>query len=651
MSRGWVLLGLLLAISQVAAQERPDDPPAPDSVASADLSPERSPDPFAVENLEPSADGVMAGLFEAHQLAGAVVVIVKDGAVAFSKGYGYADLETRRPVDPAVTLFRIASLSKLFTWTAAMQLVEEGKVQLNTDVNQYLKEITVPATYDDPVTLGALMTHTAGFEDRVVGLLTTDSRAVVPFGEILREGLLSRVRPPGRVPAYSNYGAALGALVVQDVAGMPWNRVIQTRILDPLEMHHTLLVEPIPEGDVRNLAQGYSLVDGALAPQPFEIVPLLPAGGISATADDIAHFMLAHLNLGEFNGQRILEEGTARRMQAPLYQPDPRISGLAHGFILTKRGGHVIVGHQGDLRYFHSDLALVPSERLGLFVSFNSEEGAAARDEFVDAMFKRWYPQQPTPSDPPAAKSVGNLSDLSGTYRSTRRPVTTIGKFAEVLGYVSVTELGQGRLKTQAFGRSPRQWVAVAPDFYREWNHEGTLLFQSDSDRGPVRAFFGQVPIWAYDRLVWYQEPGFQLVLLTAEILVFLTTLVFPFIRRFIERSSDRLLGRREPAHPIARVLASLLSLVDLAFLVGLVIVLHDPTVLLAGVPPGLSLILVLPLVGGVLTVMLLVVAFFAWRGGYWHWAARLHFSLVTMAALTFLWQLSYWNMLGWQYP
>ncbi|MEJ2078904.1 MAG: hypothetical protein P8Z74_12960, partial [Acidobacteriota bacterium] len=162
--------------------------------------------------------------------------------------------------------------------------------------------------------------------------------------------------------------------------------------------------------------------------------------------------------------------------------------------------------------------------------------------------------------------------------------------------------------------------------------------------------FFSKMPFFAFERMRWYQEPGFQLTLLAVEVLVFLTTLVFPFIRRYVERSGDRMLARREPDHPVARALASSLSLVDLSFLVGLILVFRDPGVVLAGVPPGLSVVLVLPLIGGVLTVMLLVVTFFAWRGGYWYWTARLHFSLVTVAALLFLWQASYWNLLGWQY-
>lgn len=643
------LLSAFLIVSPVFAQQQ-DVQTSGQSEPGAASAAEPRPGPFDPERLELVVDGIMAGLFQSHHLAGSVVTIVKDGRILFSKGYGYANLASRRPVDPDTTLFRIASVSKLFTWTAVMQMVEDGRLKLNTDVNQYLSEMTVPATYSDPVTLSALMTHTAGFEDRVLGLLTSDPEKAVPFGQILEEGLPSRVRPPGRVSAYSNYGAALAALVVQDVSEMPWTRVIQTRILDPLEMTHTFVVQPLPPDAAGDLAEGYAFVDGALVEQPFEIVPLLPAGGISASGNDIGHFMLAHLNLGQYDGKRILEESTTRRMQAPLYRPDPRIPGMAHGFVLRRRGGQLVVGHPGDLQYFHSDLTLVPSQQLGLFVSFNSEEGVEARDEFVDALFDYWFPEEETKPDPPEPGAVERAASLAGVYRCTRRPVTTVARFAEVLGYVTVSSLGGERLMTQAFGRSPRQWYEVEPFLYRERRREGALLFQTDSENSPTRAFFGSQPYWAFDRLNWYQEPGFQLTLLAAEVLVFLTTLLFPFVRRYVERSSERVLARREPTHPIARVLASSLSSVDLAFLVGLILVLRDPVVLLAGVPPGLSEILVLPLIGGVLTVILLVVTFFAWRGGYWHWAARLHYSLVTVAALLFLWQASYWNLLGWQY-
>jgi CubicO group peptidase (beta-lactamase class C family) len=643
------LLSALLLACPVFAQQQ-DVLSAGQPEPGADLAAEPPPGAFSHERLEPVVDGIMAGLFQAHHLAGSVVTIVKDGQILFAKGYGYADLEARRPVDPATSLFRIASVSKLFTWTAVMQLVEDGKLQLNRDVNEYLSQVKVPATYQDPVTLAALMTHTAGFEDRVLGLVTSVPAKAVPFGQILEEGLPSRVRPPGRVPAYSNYGAALAALVVQDASGMPWSQVIQTRILDPLEMTHTFVVQPPPADASGDLSQGYSFVNGALARQPFEFVPLLPAGGMSATGDDIAHFMLAHLNLGQYDGHRILEESTARQMEAPLYRPDPRIPGLAHGFFLTRRDGQLIVGHLGDLRCFHSALALVPSRRLGVFISFNSEEGDRARDEFIDALFDYAFPQdeaEPIPPDPGAEERAASLT---GVYRSTRRPVTTVDRFVEVMRYVTVSNLGGGRLKTTGAGESPRQWYEVEPYFYREHHGQDTLLFQMDSEDAPARAFFSKVPFFAFERMRWYQEPGFQLTLLAVEVLVFLTTLVFPFIRRYVERSGDRMLARREPDHPVVRALASSLSLVDLSFLVGLILVFRDPGVVLAGVPPGLSVVLILPLIGGVLTVMLLVVTFFAWRGGYWYWTARLHFSLVTVAALLFLWQASYWNLLGWQY-
>ncbi len=645
----WALLGALLMTCPVFGQP-PTAQAAGDTSSESTAVAESPDDPFAATRLEPFVDGVMAGLFRSHHLAGAVVVIVKDGSIRLAKGYGSADMASGRPVDAGSTLFRIASISKLFTWTAVMQLEQEGKVRLNTDVNEYLTQLSVPATYDDPVTLGTLMSHTAGFEDRVLGLITTDVSAVPPFEQVLREELPSRVRPPGRVPAYSNYGAALAALVVQDVSGMPWSQFIQTRILDPLGMTRTVLTQPVPPEFSGDLARGYVFVHGALTESPFEVVPLLPAGGMSASGVDMAHFMLAHLNLGVYGGERILAEATERRMQAVSYQPDPRIPGMAHGFVLTRRNGRLSIGHRGDLRTFHSDLSLVPSEQLGLFVSFNSEEGSEARDELVDALFGYWFPedlQSPSAADAGAAqRAVG----LAGVYRSTRRPVTTVDKFAEAGRYLTVRSLGGGKLETQLSGREPRQWIEVEPYYFRESQGGGALLFQADSGPGSMRAFFADPPIFAYDRLSWYQEPRFQLLLLTGEVLVFLTTLLFPFVRRYVERTSDRVLARREPAHPLARGLASSLSLVNLVFLAGLAYIFRDPGAILAGVPPGLSALLVLPLVSGALTVVLFVVAVFAWRGAYWQWAARLHFSLVTVAAVTFLWQVSYWNLLGWQY-
>ena len=166
-----------------------------------------------------------------------------NGEIFFTKGYGYADVAARKKVDHETTLFQIGSNAKLFTWTAVMQLVEQGKIDLNADVNTYLTDWKVPATFPEPITMAHLMSHSAGLEDSIVGIFARSEEALIPIVPLLEQKFPARVMPPGELSAYSNLGAGLAAYIVQEVTGMPWHDYIRKNILEPLEMHHTTLVE------------------------------------------------------------------------------------------------------------------------------------------------------------------------------------------------------------------------------------------------------------------------------------------------------------------------------------------------------------------------------------------------------------------------
>jgi CubicO group peptidase (beta-lactamase class C family) len=150
--------------------------------------------------LEAFLDEELGREMEKHHIAGAAVSVVKDGKLYFAKGYGSADLENGIPVDPEQTVFRIGSLAKLFTWTAVMQLAEQGKLDLDADINTYL-DFRIPDTYPQPITLKHLMTHTPGFEDRYYERLASDPNDLLPPREWLVSHMPARVRPPGDAAA------------------------------------------------------------------------------------------------------------------------------------------------------------------------------------------------------------------------------------------------------------------------------------------------------------------------------------------------------------------------------------------------------------------------------------------------------------------
>ena len=255
-----------------------------------------------------------------HPIVGAVVSVVYDSEVLFKRGYGWADLEARVPADPDESLFRIASITKPFVWTAIMQLVEQGRVDLDADVNRYL-DFEVPATFEEPVRVWHLLSHTPGFEETWTAWGAQDADRVGDLGEALEELLPARVWPPGEHAAYSNYGAALAGYIVQRVSGRPWAEYVEKHVLEPLGMHSTnARVAMRLELRARH-AKGYRYQNGEFVPTDYGYFRLTPAGLMSSTAADMAHFMMAHLDRGAFNGARILQESTASLMQSPLFGP------------------------------------------------------------------------------------------------------------------------------------------------------------------------------------------------------------------------------------------------------------------------------------------------------------------------------------------
>ena len=350
-------------------------------------------------------DGIMATQSANAHFAGATVSVVVGDQIVFSKGYGMADLQDSVAVDATTTMFRIGSISKLFVWTAVMQLVEEGKIDLDQDVNTYLADsgIEVPAAFDKPITMQDLMSHTPGFEDHVVGLFGESHDVIKPISEVLREQMPHRVRPPGDLASYSNHGNLLAAVIIERVSGMPWEEFIKQKLLIPLEMTNTLLEQPPEDQLPKNLSQGftYDAAANEYQEEDFEYIPAAPAGCIAASADDMARFMIAHLNSGEYEGKRILKSETVAWMHSRSRWHDERLDAMCHGFWERHRNGVRLLEHGGDTNLFHSALTILPDEKVGLFVSYNTATATQTREELLGAFLDRYFPVDKTKLEPP----------------------------------------------------------------------------------------------------------------------------------------------------------------------------------------------------------------------------------------------------------
>src|SRR6266513_907814 len=227
----WTLVSVVQAQGPAPSPLISGPSPSPAQVPAVAAQP-GPPSPLTKADFETFLDALIPSQLRNRNIAGAVVSVVKDGQVLFQKGYGYADVEEKKLVLPDQTLFRPGSISKLFTATAVMQLVEQGKLDLDRDVNDYL-DFPIPKTYPKPVTLRQLLTHTAGFEDTLKNLFVAHESDLKLLRAYLVNQMPARIFPPGKVPSYSNYGFTLAGYIVERVSGERFERYIENHILKP----------------------------------------------------------------------------------------------------------------------------------------------------------------------------------------------------------------------------------------------------------------------------------------------------------------------------------------------------------------------------------------------------------------------------------
>lgn len=478
-------------------------PPAPanEAAAPAPSTPPGSARALTAEDASAWLDGYMPYALASGDVAGAVVTIVKDGQVLVAKGYGYSDVKARKPVDPQTTLFRPGSVSKLFTWTAVMQQVEAGKLDLDADVNKYL-DFRIPDRPDGPITVRHLLTHTPGFEEQIKALITDDPSLLIPLGQYAREFTPARIYAAGTTPAYSNYGTALAGHLVERVSGQKFDDYVDKHIFEPLGMRHATFRQPLPKALEPYMSQGYSVA--SKDPEKFEIIVAAPAGSMAASGTDMARFMLAHLNGGEFDGRRILSAETAARMHGTAMDMIPPLNRMVLGFYEQNYNGRRVISHGGDTQYMHTYLHLLLDERVGLYVSVNStgKEGAAGtiRSQLFRQFFDRYFPSPAAPLPTlPTAKEHGQ--QLAGVYDNSRRPD---GSFLAILGLLQPIKVVVNPddtislpLLTSPAG-TPRRYREVAPyvwqDVESQWRiaakvEDGRIVRFSQDELSPFMVF------------------------------------------------------------------------------------------------------------------------------------------------------------------
>lgn len=555
------LLGLALALP-AGAQSLPPAPADPDPLAAvpgdADPAEAQALPPPASEggapavpsldraDLEAWLDGFLPYALRRGDIAGAVVVVVKDGEVMLQKGYGWSDLAARTPVDPENTLFRPGSVSKLFTWTAVMQLVEQGKLDLDADVNQYL-DFTVPPRNGEPVTLRHVMTHTTGMEEQIRGLIASDPDAIVPLGEALKHWVPERIYDAGSTPAYSNYATAMAGYIVQRVSGESFYDYVDKHIFDPLGMQQSSFRQPLPPALLAKVSKGYDLASSG-EPKDYEFISLAPAGSLAATGADMGRFMIAHLQHGQYRGARILAAETAERMHRTAQASIPPLNRMMLGFYETSVNGHRAIAHGGDTQWFHSDLQLFPDDGIGIFISVNSNgrEGAPGqiRNTLMDAFADRYLPATGDAAAPAEgvdeATAREHAAMMAGNYDNSRRAESNFMSLVYLMGQTSVVVNEDGTISVPMLtdlSGAPRKWRETGPWLWRDVAGEERLAAQLEDGRVVRFSVDSLAPIMEFHKVAWWQSSALLLPLMFGSLAVLaLTVLAWPvsaMVRRY----------------------------------------------------------------------------------------------------------------------
>jgi len=639
------LLSSTSSLAQGPAKEQPVAPAAQGAAAPEVPDSSSTTPQLTRADVEAWLDGFMPQTLRSSDIAGAVVVVVKDGQTLLQKGYGYADVAKKLPVDPARTLFRPGSVSKLFTWTAVMQQVEQGKLDLDADVNQYI-DFKIPDREGKPVSLRNIMTHTAGFEEQAKGIMSLEEKGVPALDAHLKAWVPTRIFAPGTTPAYSNYATALAGYIVARVSGMSFDDYLDKNLFAPLQMNHSTFRQPLPERLKPDMSKGYPRASED--EKPYEIVGPAPAGSLAAPGADMANFMIAHLQNGTLGDQQILKPETAKLMHDTALTLLPRVKRMVLGFYEANLNGHRIIAHGGDTQWFHSDLNLFLDDGIGLYISMNStgKEGAAGdvRSALLERFADRYLPGDIPGGEVDEKTAAEHARMAVGQYEVSRRMQTS---FLSLLSFVGPTKIAldaKGNLSVPAATDAagvPLKWKEIEPFLWRAEGTQQLLAAQVENNRVTRFTFDPVSAIMVWEPMPGYRASAWLLPLFgVGMVMIALTLLAWPvtaLIRRHY-RASYPLAGQDAKGHRYVRYAALAVVALWLAWGISLTKMLADFNLLTADTDWWFW----------ILQLLSLVIFFAAAAAGVWNalivlrsqrsWYAKVWGVLLGVGFLAVLW-------------
>jgi CubicO group peptidase (beta-lactamase class C family) len=594
------------------------------------------PDPGVPAALGEWLDPLIEQQLQAAHIPGAVFLLVADGEVAYARGYGLADLARQTPVDVEHSLWRVMSLSKPVTAVAVMQLAEQGKLDLHTDVNTYLQSYQLPAAFGAPVTTDQLLTHSAGldFDLDDIGTAAATPADLVGNARFLNNHPPRRIFPPGRDYLYTNAAFNLAGQLVEDISGIPFADYVDRQIFQPLGMTRSTFLQPPSSA---GLVSGYTFDGASHHPVPLPLWQDPPSRSLTATAPDMARFMQALLG----DGSPILQTASLRTLLATHFTYRADTPGLAYGWHDMRWPGLDAVSKDGGGAGALSRILLFPDQKLGLFLAYNLDDGFGLANAVTKEFLSHNFPfTSVLPAPAPGANERSQA--LTGVYRLTTYARQTISKLLRLdwPDYPQVTAQTAGRLLVTFAPETDtvHELTEVAPRQYRKSDGESDYVFYPDAPDQPAGFAVGD---WVTERVAWYDTGQVHLVL-------FLGGAVASWV-----------IARRLPADSLARRglwLLTATAALNFAFLVIFFLVFQLVVSGNAGInfdvgmPAWLAALFFLPLLTSALTLILPVVGWLGWQRRALTGRGLALYGLFTLLCLLFIPWLNYWNLLGFRW-
>ncbi|NHJ49121.1 MAG: beta-lactamase family protein [Asgard group archaeon] len=572
---------------------------------------------------------------------GASVAVVNSTNILHYEGYGYADIDENELVNPNSTIIRIGSVAKAITWTAVMQLVEQGLIDLDADVNDYL-DFKIRRKFNQPITMTHLISHSAGFEADWIWNGDATEETLLPLGEAVKKFQPNRIHAPGEFSMYSNYGAGLAGYIVSLLTGLTFEQYIEENIFDPLGMNYSTLAQPFPVSMADNFATEYrKLTNGSFLAIEPSYAHFPPASSLATTAVDMAQFMMAHLNNGTVGATSILEEATAYQMKQRLHSNDPRIGGWAYGLNDYEYRGIRILEHQGAVAYSVGGFYLLKDYDLGIYFSWNSGYNYEPHNflyEFLDT----FYPVEPVTILTPDPSFRDEGKKFTGTYSYGGIWETTPKKVERLLNYIEITIDEEGYLIYRDY-----KFVQVEDLLFRLHNGYWYIAFR-ENERGHItHQLDGGSSVAVHPKQSAMESLGIFFFLLISCVSIFLVSVFFYSIRRITyrvkkgkeEKQEKTLLEKLTNGFTFSTSLAY--SLLILFTIIFLIIDVSLTSITLLNITCFLQYFVLAS------SIALLGFLIYSWVKKSGTLTERIIASIIVVASCFFIWLLFYWNFIG----